>query len=66
MWELELNAKEALKNYSIVELKTFMDAVKIAIYKATVGSEDKRRLVYTERAIEDLMCSKVNSFVNGL
>lgn len=47
MWELEKKVKEQLKDYSIVDLKIFIDAMNEAMEKAPRNTEirEKRHLI---------------------
>ena len=66
MWKLEENVMEALKNYSIIELKTFIDAIEMVIEKAPSGSNDKQRMLSTERVAKDLLYAKISIFLVGM
>ena len=66
MWELEKKVKEQLKDYSIIELKTFIDAMNEALEKAPRSTEIREKIIYAEIAATDLLYAKTENFLNGL
>ena len=66
MWELEKKVKEQLKDYSIVDLKIFIDAMNEAIEKAPRNTEIREKIIYAEQAATSMLYSKTEAFLNGL
>ena len=66
MWKLQEKVKEQLKDYSIVDLKIFIDAMNEAMEKAPRNTEIREKIIYAEIAATDLLYAKTQNFLNGL
>ena len=58
--------KEAIKNYSIIELKLFIDAMEIANEKAERGSDVRYQTYDAKQVAIELLYEKTCSFLNGI
>ena len=66
MCELKRKVKEQLKDYSIIDLKTFIDAMNEALEKTPISTEIREKIIYAEIAATDLLYVKTENFLNGL
>lgn len=64
----KLKIKEKLQNYSIVDLKIFIDAMNVAFHGAREqGNEDLREsIICCMMAAEELLLTKIENFINDI
>jgi len=66
MWELVEKVKKKLKDYTIIELKIFIDAMNNALEKAPRSTKIREKIIYAETVATDLLYNKTVKFVNDL
>jgi ABC-type molybdate transport system ATPase subunit len=63
---LDDKVKNAIKNYSIIELKLFIDAMEVANDKAERDSDIRYNTYNARKVAIKLLYEKTCSFLNGL
>jgi len=60
--------KEKLQDYSIVDLKIFIDAMDVAFYDARENDNKELRenIISCKIAAEDLLSTKIGNFLNDI